>query len=226
MDQPPYHLAENTHSNGDVAKPRKRSSARKAQESRILDAAETLFAQFGYNGASIEAIAEQAGLSKQNMLYYFPSKENLYHHVLKNVLDLWVEKMTLFEQTGDDPASKLRSYILGKLELSHLRPNGSKIFANEIINGAPHIKDYLLEKLLPKLDADIALVRKWIAEGLMDPIDPYHLFFSIWATTQTYADFSTQISLVLRKDNLDTSDFEAAGDFLTRTILKGTGLIR
>jgi len=219
-------LAENTHSNGDVAKPRKRSSARKAQESRILDAAETLFARYGYNGASIEAIAEQAGLSKQNMLYYFPSKENLYHHVLKNVLDLWVEKMTLFEQTGDDPASKLRSYILGKLELSHLRPNGSKIFANEIINGAPHIKDYLLEKLLPKLDADIALVRKWIAEGLMDPIDPYHLFFSIWATTQTYADFSTQISLVLRKDNLDTSDFEAAGDFLTRTILKGTGLIR
>ncbi|EZQ13923.1 TetR family transcriptional regulator C-terminal domain-containing protein [Halopseudomonas bauzanensis] len=224
MDRTINHLTESNPSNGDAAKPRKRSNARKAQEARILDAAETLFAQYGYNGASIEAIAEQAGLSKQNMLYYFPSKENLYQHVLKNVLDLWVEKMTLFEQTGDDPASKLRSYILGKLELSHSRPNGSKIFANEIINGAPYIKDYLLKKLLPKLDADIALVNKWIADGLMDAIDPYHLFFSIWATTQTYADFSTQIALVLRKDNLDASDFAAAGDFLTHTILKGTGL--
>lgn len=226
MDRTPFHMTENVPSNDDAAKPRKRSSARKAQEARILDAAETLFAQYGYNGASIEAIAEHAGLSKQNMLYYFPSKEKLYHHVLKNVLDLWVEKMTLFEQIGDDPASKLSSYILGKLELSQLRPNGSKIFANEIINGAPYIKDYLLQKLLPKLDADIALVEEWIADGLMDPIDPRHLFFSIWATTQTYADFSTQIALVLRKDGLSASDFEAAGKFLTHTILKGTGLIK
>lgn len=224
MDENTDPLAMKASSDGDTAKPHKRSIARKAQESRILEAAEILFAQYGYNGVSIEAIAEQAGLSKQNMLYYFPSKEYLYHHVLKDVLDLWIDKMALFEQAGDTPASKLRSYILGKLELSRLRPNGSKIFANEIINGAPYIKEYLQQKLLPKLDTDIALVKQWITDGLMDSVDPYHLFFSIWATTQTYADFSTQIALVMHKDSLETTDYEDAGRFLTHTILKGVGL--
>ncbi|MFC6669893.1 TetR family transcriptional regulator C-terminal domain-containing protein [Marinobacterium aestuariivivens] len=197
---------------------------REAHEARILAAAEDIFAQFGYNGAAIEAIAERAGLSKQNMLYYFPSKEILYHRVLENILDLWLEKMTLLAQSGEDPASMLENYIRGKFEISRAHPNGSKVFANEIINGAPHLRDYLRKNLIPQLEADIALVRGWIDQGLMDPIEPEHLFFTIWAATQTYADFSAQIELALDKDSLDEADFRKAGDFLTHIVLKGTGL--
>lgn len=202
----------------------RRSANRRALEQKIRDAAEIIFAEHGFNGASLETIAEKAGLSKQNMLYYFPSKESLYQHVLKHILDLWIEKMALMEQAGDTPATMLENYIRGKLELSRQRPYGSKVFANEVISGAAHLQVYLENDLLPQLVADIELVRSWIDGGEMDPIDPEHLFFTIWASTQTYADFSAQVSLALGKDELDAEDFQRAGDFLTHVLLKGLGL--
>lgn len=202
----------------------RRSSNRRAIEQKILDAAEIIFAEQGFNGAALEAIAEKAGLSKQNMLYYFPSKESLYQTVLKHILDLWIEKMALMEQAGDTPSVMLENYIRGKLEISRLRPYGSKVFANEVISGASHLQVYLKNDLLPQLEADLELVRSWIAHGQMDPIDPEHLFFTIWASTQTYADFSSQISLALGKRELDEEDFQKAGDFLTHVLLKGLGL--
>ncbi|MEH6650857.1 MAG: TetR family transcriptional regulator C-terminal domain-containing protein [Motiliproteus sp.] len=208
----------------EVERPRRRSRVREAHEAKILSVAEDIFAQFGYNGTSIESIAERAGMSKQNMLYYFPSKEVLYLRVLASILDLWLEKMVLLDQDGDDPATMLENYIRGKIELSRTHPNGSKVFANEIINGAPYLKNHLQSQLVPILDADVNLVRSWIADGKMDPIDPYHLFFVIWSSTQTYADFSTQIQLSLKKDQLDVEDFKGASDFLTHMVLKGIGL--
>ncbi|MFT5721612.1 MAG: TetR/AcrR family transcriptional regulator [Motiliproteus sp.] len=208
----------------EVERPRRRSRVREAHEAKILNVAEYVFAQFGYSGTAIEAIAERAGMSKQNLLYYFPSKEILYLRVLATILDLWLEKMVLLDQDGDDPATMLENYIRGKIELSRVHPNGSKVFANEIINGAPYLKSHLVSQLVPILDADVSLVRSWIAEGKMDSIDPYHLFFVIWSSTQTYADFSTQIQLSLKKEQLDVEDYQGASDFLTHMILKGIGL--
>lgn len=205
-------------------KTRRRSNIRAALINKILDAAEHIFALKGYNGATIEAIAEQSELSKQNMLYYFSSKEILYQAVLKKVLHMWMDSLNLLNQEGEDPATMLSNYIRGKLEISRTKSNGSKVFANELINGAPHIKQYLKDNLIPVLEDDVKLVKKWISQGKMDDIDPYHLFFVIWASTQTYADFSTQIQLALDKPQLASDDFTAAGDFLTHTLLKGIGL--
>ena len=217
-------MSEQTPENSDQNKPRRRSRNRANNEQAILNAAEYIFAHKGYNGATIEGIAEHAGFSKQNLLYYYASKEVIYQAVLKRILDLWLEKLNLFNQQGEDPATMLSNYIRGKLEISQSNPTGSKVFANEIINGAPHIKEYLSENLLPTLEEDVALVKQWIADRKIDDIDPYHLFFVIWASTQTYADFSTQIQLALNKPQLEDEDFTSAGDFLTHTLLKGIGL--
>lgn len=207
-----------------IEKPHRRSRMREALIQKILDAAELTFALKGYNGATIEEIAEECDLSKQNMLYYFSSKEVLYQAVLRKIFHMWLHSLNLLSQQGEDPATMLSNYIRGKLEISRTMPNGSKVFANEIINGAPHIKQYLKDNLLPALEEDVKLVKEWISQGKMDDIDPYHLFFVIWASTQTYADFSSQIQLALDKPNLDNGDFNAAGDFLTHTLLKGIGL--
>lgn len=207
-----------------IDRPRPRSRIREAHEAKILSAAEEVFALFGYNGTTIESIAEHSGMSKQNMLYYFSSKEVLYLRVLADILDLWLGSMSLQDYEDEDPATMLESYIRGKIEMSRLYPNGSRVFANEIISGAPYLKDRLQSKLLPILEADVGLVRSWIADGKMDSIDPYHLFFVIWSSTQTYADFSTQIQISLKKDLLDSEDFQVASDFLTQVVLKGIGL--
>ncbi|NQZ31430.1 MAG: TetR family transcriptional regulator C-terminal domain-containing protein [Oceanospirillaceae bacterium] len=197
---------------------------REQTEQKILLAAEDVFALYGFQGAAINSIAELTGLTKQNLLYYFPSKEVLYQKVLENILDLWLAKMALFAQRGDDPKTMITSYIQGKLDISRTHPNGSKVFANEIIQGAPRLREYLIAHLLPLLEDDVALINLWIKQGRMDPVDPYHLFFMIWASTQTYADFSSQIELVLGKSKLDEQDFEQANAFLTNLIIKGLGI--
>lgn len=203
---------------------KRRSSTRTSHEANIISAAEEIFAKLGYNGASVDMIAERAGMSKQNMLYYFSSKEGLYRQVLENILNLWLEKMQLLEQAGEEPAEMLRNYILGKIHISQQHPNGSKVFAHEIISGAPYLADCLRENLIPQLEADLKLVRGWIDQGKMDPVDPLHLFFTIWAATQTYADFSRQIEIVLDKNELAEEDFSQAGEFLTHMVLKGLGI--
>ncbi len=203
--------------------PRKTSANRAKVEAKILRAAEKVFAQKGFSGSSMDAVADQAGLSKQLLIYYFPSKEFLYHSVLRNMIDIWIEKMTFVDDPNASPAEIIEAYIRQKIELSRDYPNGSKVFAHEIINGAPVLKDYLLDHLKPQFEKDIQLINKWIENGQIRPIDPEHLFFTIWASTQTYADFSTQIQLLLGKPKLDQKDFDRASDFLCHFVLNALG---
>lgn len=197
------------------------SATRLAMEERILRGAEQVFAEFGYRGASMDRIAKHIGLSKQNVIYYFSSKETLYRSVLQNIIDLWLERMFFADDREQTPESIIASYIRGKLQLSRDYPDASKVFAQEIISGAPMIKDYLSHNLQPLFEKDVAIVQRWIDEGYLVDFAPEHLFFAIWSATQTYADFSAQIQLVMNKSQLEEQDFDHATQFLTQMILRG-----
>lgn len=200
---------------------RKLSPHRQEVENRILRAAETCFAQQGFAGTTMDKVAALAGMSKQNLIYYFASKEVLYRQVLEHILDLWLETMSFNPKDVSDPETVIRHYITGKLALSRQYPDASKVFAHEVMNGAPVIESTLTSRLKPLFEKDTALVQSWIDQGLMAQIPPQHLFFIIWAATQTYADFSTQICLMLGQEKLQISDFDAAADLLTRMVLQG-----
>jgi TetR/AcrR family transcriptional regulator len=196
---------------------------REVLESRILRSAEVIFAAKGFSGASMERIAEISKISKQNLIYYFPNKDLLYKRVLKEILDIWIEKLSLLESDGATPEEVIRGYVREKMQLSRLYPNGSKVFAHEVISGAPVLKDYLLSHLKPQFDRDVELVKSWISKGLIDDIDPEHLFFTIWAATQTYADFSIQMEILLGKTSLDQTDFERAENAVTEFVVRALG---
>ena len=68
----------------------RRSDTRERLEQEILEAAKRLFAQRGYGGVSLDHIAREVGTAKQNLLYYFSSKESLYRRVLHGELDVWL----------------------------------------------------------------------------------------------------------------------------------------
>lgn len=201
----------------------KKSANRKMLESRILRSAEFVFATKGFSGASMDRIAEMAKISKQNLIYYFPNKDLLYKRVLKEILDIWIEKLSVFETQGETPEVVIRRYVHEKMQISRLYPNGSKVFAHEIISGAPVLKEYLISHLKPQFDRDVELVKLWINKGLIDDIDPEYLFFTIWAATQTYADFSIQIEVLLGKTELTDSDFDKAEKAVTEFIVRGIG---
>jgi TetR/AcrR family transcriptional regulator len=199
-----------------------RAKNRDKLETDILAVAERIFAECGYEGAAVAAIAEGAGISKQNLLYYFPSKLALYERVLDDVLDAWLERMDILASAELEPQEALRAYIAAKLRFSREQPWGSRVYAMEVIGGAKVYAPKIKEKVIPLLRKDIAVFERWMAEGRLAPVNATHLIFSIWAMTQHYADFSTQMALVLNRRKLSEQDFRDAEETITRMVLAGT----
>ena len=201
-------------------KPVKVSVAREKLELDILAAAKRLFAQRGYGGVSLDHIAKAVGASKQNLLYYFPSKEALYRRVLHGVLDVWLSYMDTLSQRPDDPEQALRDYIAGKLRFSREHPDDSRVYANEVISGAPIFAAEIAQRVIPALQADVAIFNRWAERGLCRQVDGRHLMVLLWASTQVYADWSSQISLVLGKNELEDADFAAAEALIVEMVLR------
>jgi TetR/AcrR family transcriptional regulator len=201
---------------------RRKASIRASNESHLLACAEAVFAERGFEGASTAQIAERAGLPKANLHYYFPTKLALYWRVLDDVFEEWNAAADLFD-ASDDPVEALGGYVRAKMALSRRRPLGSKVWANEIISGAVHMQEILLERVKPWMDTRVTLIERWIAMGLLEPVDPRTLLFMIWATTQHYADFEAQIHALSGKRALSTKRFEATTEEVVRMILRASG---
>jgi TetR/AcrR family transcriptional regulator len=196
------------------------SRIQEANRKAILDAALDVFAKSGFRGATIDEIAGKAGMSKPNLLYYFKSKRAIYQQVLEQTLSEWLTPFAELDPNGD-PVEELRRYITAKLKMSESNPNASKLFANEVIHGAPVISDFLTTSLKALVDEKAKVIRKWVGEGKLAPIDPYHLIFTIWATTQHYADFDVQIRAVIGTQAGKPGFHEQAAQAVLSIILHG-----
>ena len=188
-------------------RPRKVSRKRTETTERILEAALDVFSRYGFRGATLDQISSGAGISKPNLLYYFDSKEAMHRALLTRLLDTWLDPLRTLDPDGE-PIEEIANYVRLKLNMARDYPRESRLFANEIINGAPVIRSALEGELRDLVNDKAALMERWIAEGKIAAVDPRHLIFSIWATTQHYADFSAQIRLVL--DRSDDAFDEAA----------------
>ncbi len=189
----------------------------------IVAAAEEEFANHGYRGASTQSIADRAGLPKANIHYYFKNKEKLYLAVLEGIMGIWNAVLADMKR-DDDPAEVLTNFIYTKVELAYKKPRASKLFAQEIIAGAPHLKDYIRTDMRQWVRSKTKVFDEWIADGKIDPVDPVQLIFLIWSSTQHYADFETQVLTLMNKAEYEDSDIEHISQFLTDMILKGCGL--
>lgn len=172
----------------------------RAKREVILEAGLTVFSEAGFRGATLDRIATEAGLSKPNLLYYYPSKEAIYDALLTGMLETWLDPLRALDPKGD-PVEEILAYVRRKLQMSRDFPRESRLFANEIVQGAPRIMR-ALEGDLRTLVAQVAeVIKGWVAQGRLAPVDPHHLLFSVWALTQHYADFDVQVRAVLNADD-------------------------
>ena len=190
---------------------RPRTRIQKKNREAILEAALEVFSSEGFRGATLDQIAAQAGLSKPNVLYYFASKEAIYTRLLSVLLDKWLDPLRELDEAGD-PVGEIVDYVLRKLQMSREFPRESRLFANEIVQGAPRILDQIEGPLKALVDEKAAVIGAWAQDGRIAAHDPHHLIFSIWATTQHYADFDVQVRGILGGSG---DHFEAAESFLT-----------
>lgn len=190
----------------------------------IIQAAIREFSLKGFRGTTIQSIADRAGLPKPNVHYYFGSKDKLYQEVLSHVMSLWdstLDELTL--QT--DPRTFIEQYIERKIQFSRENPEASRIFAAEIINGAPHIKNRFGQDYHDWFSGRCDIFRQWQAEGLINPnLSVDHLLFIIWASTQHYADYEFQVKAALGSKRINANVYNDAANTLTAIVLAGLGL--
>ena len=196
---------------------------RRKNVEKILFAAEKVFAEQGYAGTKMADIALHAELPRSNLHYYFSTKDELYREVLVNLLDTWGLEGACFENF-DDPRVVLTSYIMEKMNHSRTRPHGSKLWANEIMRGAPLFQDMLDEHMAKGAKRMELKIRQWVDEKRINPVEPSALLYMIWASTQHYADFDYQVCALNGHQPLSDQQYHQAVQTITSVILRGVGL--
>lgn len=190
--------------------PRPRTRIQQKNSETILEAALEVFSAQGFRGATLDQIAEVAGLSKPNLLYYFSSKEAIHQALLADLLDTWLDPLRAMNPAGE-PVAEVMAYMRRKLEMSRDFPRESRLFANEVLQGGHRLREAIEGELKALVEEKAVVLRRWMDEGRIARLDPVHLLFSIWALTQHYADFDMQVRAVLGEGH---DPYAEAGDFL------------
>jgi len=189
----------------------------------IYQAAIEVFASEGLTGASTQAIADKAGLSKAQLHYYIESKEALYRQVLQDILTDWIGVFG-FADEAFGPRKVLGDLIQRKMAFSFQHPLRSRIFTAEMMRGAP-VLNAMMATSKQRTEQAAAVIQNWMNQGLMDKSDPLLVLFHIWAVTQFYADHATQVAYfrgVAPQD--DEKDQRYLNAQVLAFLLKGAGV--
>lgn len=196
---------------------------RQKNQQLIIEVASEQFALHGYAATKVVDIAKAADIAKANVFYYFSTKDKLYYAVLQTITQPLLEASRPIEELSD-PVEALSQYIEAKLRISQEHPYASKVFANEVMSGAKVLPQDIADELFKQSQMIIEKFSTWSQQGLMEDVPPHHLMFTIWAATQTYADFGWQICNVMQKEKLDDVDYKQAAQFITQLVIKGCGV--
>lgn len=191
------------------------------KRNQLLNSALDVFSLYGFAGASLDEIARRSEMHKSNIFYYFENKEALYIEVLTSVLQQWLEPLQIFNIEAD-PVEMLTQYIQKKIEFSKENPRASKLFALEIIQGAPYIHNIIKSSIRKHFKRKLKVIVQWQEQGkISEHIDPELFIFNIWAITQSYADFDAQFEALTGKTLRSKSFHERTLKHTVYTLLHG-----
>lgn len=211
--------------NSGQMKPRAESTQRKTRiqrenRERILEAALDVFSSYGFRGATLDQIAAAANMSKPNLLYYFSGKEDMQHSLLDRLLEIWLAPLRELDEAGE-PLEEIKKYIGRKLGMARDYPRESRLFASEVLQGAPRMQEVLGRQLKQLVDDKTVILQNWMDQERLAQCNPYHLIFSIWSTTQHYADFDAQLRAILTNERYNDKRFEDAAHYLEQLFVHG-----
>ena len=151
---------------------------------RILDAAEEVFAARGFAAATTREIGTRAGVGKRMLFYYFPTKASVYAAVLTRAVTGLVQIHTRFrEEPG--PVG-LADAIAGITHFAAANLRALKLLVREIMDGGPHLAEIADRHLRPLFAAASAEVERNVAEGVFRPNDPMHVLLNVGGLTLFY----------------------------------------
>ena len=129
---------------------------------RLLDQAEPLFAERGFYGVSIAAIASELGLTKQALLHHFGSKEKLYGEVLKRISARFDALETASTRT--DPIERLTAYLLALHSDDSFSADATRVLMRELLDNKRRVDTagtWYLKGFLEQLIAMVQAIPNW-----------------------------------------------------------------
>lgn len=198
----------------------RKAGIRQRSEQRIIAAAIEAFANKGAHGATIAEIASALAMPTATIHYYFRNKQALYDAVLQQIVELWFTEIAGIEE-GADPLQAIGDYVRSKMAFSRRYPHASRVFANDILGGNPHILGMVRDSIRPIVEDKCRVIRRWIRAGHIRPVEPLHLFFMIWGATEFYANFAGEVAIFSGKDELSDAQYEQAVRTVAGIIVEG-----
>jgi AcrR family transcriptional regulator len=160
---------------------------------RILDAAELLFAQKGYEGTTLRDIAGGVGLSNPSLYNHFDSKASLYAAVLERGIGPVLRVVMAAVERGRESASAAPEIIQVTIRALAARPELARLVQHEALSGGQRPTPMLREHIAPVFAAGGEMAERQIGEAGWEQADVPHL---VLAMIQAVLGFFTMASLV------------------------------
>jgi TetR/AcrR family transcriptional regulator len=151
------------------------TDAPKARKDEILDVATRLFAERGYEGASMNDVAEHVGMRKASLFYHFATKDALYEAVVDRLIASLQEPLeAIYASSGPFP-DRLDALTRMLVDTLGSRPYAARLLLRETMDWGPVMRGKLAERILLVLEAASAWLRAGQQEGAFVEGDPRHM---------------------------------------------------
>ena len=176
---------------------------------QIRAAATKLFATHGFEGVSLQTIADSVGVAKQTLLYHYPSKELLRRAVIDNVFEHWRRTLPGILQAVTSGRRRFTALTEELVRFFDKDRDRARLLARELLDNPSHTRRMMVESLRPWL----LLVAEYIREGqkiglIRGNVDPEsYVLHVIVLVIATVANLST-VSLALAGDTAEPADPE------------------
>ena len=182
-------------------KPRPRDAER--TQKSILLAARSLFALKGLSGARLDHLAEEVGVDKRLIYYYFKNKEGLFKAVLEAAyadIRRAESELRLLEL---EPVEAIRTLIAFTWQYYLKNPEFVRLINSENLHGAVHLKDStrLAEMNSPLIETLAQILERGRAQGLFrGGVDPVQLYLSLVGTMFYYVSNQHTLSVIFDRN--------------------------
>ncbi len=176
---------------------------------RIVGEARRCFAGQGYEGASLNAIAEGVGIRRPSLLHYFPSKQALYRHVLEEALLEWSDSIDQARIHETDAWKVVDRILAVSFEFFRSHPEIVQIVRREALNETGHLGFDLGQALRPYFKRAVAFFEREMAAGRFRQHDPEHLVVTGYGALLTYFGDRAMLTGLLDIDPFSDEALEA-----------------